>query len=110
MQNARLPLPKNDQENENLKRALLDLGIPKSADGNTKSIIGTNDEAVEGEWRDSDGNILSYSDWGPNEGPHNHVRPYENFAAIYINGETGEVHWSDYSKRTSLNVVCVKGQ
>ena len=111
-QNAKLPLPTNEQENLNLKEALFYLEIP-IIDGKRRAVLDASDHVKEGEWRSSDGNLLSFSDWGANEGPYNKRNPLiEDHVTLYVpeTEETGlTTHWADYSSRTVVTVVCVKG-
>ena len=112
-QNSRLPLPMNERENFILRDIILDLDVPV-IDGKTRAVLDASDHVEEGQWRDSDGLLLSFSDWGANEGPYNKINPLiEDHVTLYIpeteeNGLT--THWADYSSRSMSTVVCLKGK
>ena len=95
--NAKLPLPKNPEEDSQLFKVIKDLGYSSAA-------LDGNDVEKEGEWVDSDGNKLSYTNWySPNQ-PDN------------WNGEEHYLHYykvhpgkfNDVAGYSVENVVCEK--
>ena len=83
--NAKLPLPLNDNENSEIF-ALKD--VLKAS----KFVLDGDDTLVEGEWRDSNGELLAYFNWNKNQpnnsGKTQHYITIENIQISYINLKT----------------------
>ena len=95
--NARLPLPKNEKEDADLYNALQALGI-KAPFG---AAIDANDVVTEGEWVDSSGQPLAYTNWYKNQPSNsNGVDHY----ALYYFGFGGQ--WNDGPANRVDHVVC----
>ena len=68
--------------------------------------IGIQNTTKEGGWYDSEGQLVSYFDWLPNE-PDN-LGGKQNHAGMRIDRASGTAGWADYSGSEELNVVCTK--
>ena len=101
--NARLPLPRNDQETKDLLAAFKVLNItPQRAKyGTGPVILGITDTAkglAKGPWVDNDGNPLTYTNWGPSQ-PNHYQNIVQDYAGIYdLNGK-----WGDYQDNPALH-------
>ena len=92
--NAKLPLPLNDNENR-------DIFALKDEFKMSKFVLDGDDTLVEGEWRDSDENLLVYFNWDTNQ-PNNYGKKQH-----YITIEKGGV-WADDQGSKIRDVICEK--
>ena len=92
---SKLPLPKDVQENTELYNYAVSLGAGRIW------LDGT-DEAEEGVWRDSAGNILTFINWRPGE-PSNTGSVGEH----YLHYGVGE-KWNDIYQEFNEYVLCQK--
>ena len=94
--NAKVPLPKNDQENTDLYKSIQQLGL-------NSCVLDGNDVAREGQWVDSSGNLIPYTNWNGQFGEPNGGRS-ENYLQYKDSNK-----WNDASAEFEENVVCEKG-
>ena len=97
-EDAVLPLPLNDQENNDYYTAFLaiDDGVSFFA-----VALGANDFDVEGNWVDRDGHQIQYSSWGLNE-----PDDTGDYAMMQLTG--GVNNWKDVGGFVnSVGVICV---
>ena len=93
---AKLPLPKNGQEDKDLYKIVRDFGVRGAA------LDGT-DVEKEGDWRDSAGNSISYTNWANRE-PNNSGRK-EHYLHYY---KSFGGKWNDAAGSTIEYIICVK--
>ena len=94
--NAKVPLPKNKPEDDDLYRAIRQLGLRSCA------LDGT-DLKKEGEWRDSLGKVLPYTNWQP--GQPDSFGKGEDYLHYY---EKFNSKWNDIPATFWENIVCQK--
>ena len=92
--NAKVPLPKNYQENDDLYQAIRQLGLKSAA------LDGT-DLAKEGEWRDSTGQLISFFNWQP--GQPDNILKKEHY--LHYHAWWGK-KWNDNPGSREENIVC----
>ena len=103
--NAKQILPRSRQESDDLVSALLSLDLAFE-DGKTRNVSIGIYRSKEGKWYDSEGQLISYFNWLPDE-PDN-IDGNQNFAGLQISGVNESARWADYSSTNQLNVVCTK--
>ena len=93
---AKLPLPKNGQEDKDLYKIVRGFGVKGAA------LDGTDIEK-EGDWRDSAGKALTYTNWGKDQ-PSN-AYGNENYLHYWdtLNGKH-----NDAAGSLEENIICVK--
>lgn len=94
--NASLVLPRSEQENTDLSNAFLALGINGGA-------LDGNDAAKEGEWVDSAGQPLTYTNWRPGE-PSNSSK--KNYLTWYLSEGKGQWSTAQRCSTCMAYVVC----
>ena len=62
--------------------------------------------ALDKKWYDSEGKLISYFNWLPDEP--DDIDGNQNYAGFKINGVNGTARWADYSSSHNLNIVCTK--
>ena len=92
---ASLPLPKNEEENQDLYAAVQTLGLVSS----TRVALDGSDVNNEGEWVDSTGTTIKYFNWWPSE-PSGGV---EHYLEYWI-----DERWNDIAGSSLAKVVCWK--
>ena len=90
--NAKLPLPRNENENT-------DIFALSDALETSKFMIGANDLLVEGEWKDVNDSLLNYFNW--DSGAPNNYANSQHWVNFVDSGK-----WNDESKSKIRNVVC----
>ena len=94
---ATLPLPKSSQENEDLQNAIK--AIDKKF-GDKLIALGLTDSTSEGEFVDSKGQQITYSNWSPGEP--NDFKAREDYVTLIM--KTGK--WNDYPAKPDVTVIC----
>ena len=92
--NAKLPLPKNEQEDTDLYKAFQALGVNGGA-------VDGNDVAKEGKWVDSSGQALTYTNWYPGQPSNHDIENYLEYAANELKGQ-----WNDADHDHVSYLVC----
>ena len=113
---AELPVPRTLQENDDFKDIITSFGHHKWNGVH----INANDLEVEGEWRDSNGELLTFFDWHhgnhemwkPSLQPDNHAGTdhYVHIAEkkVYTNGNYmgTTIKWNDHKANLNAKVIC----
>merc|ERR1711935_1071550 len=102
---ARLPLPLNQQHNDEMRAAFDALGAGNVA-------LNINDLHVEGDWRKADGTAVEYFNWWNNQ-PNTAVEDQDYVTMLSSSGQgewfdkaSGQGKWFDYLSYTSVYIVC----
>ena len=103
--NANQILPRNKQESDDLVSALISLDLAFK-DGKTRNVSIGIYRSKEGKWYDSEGQLISYFNWLPDEP--DDIDGNENYAGFQISGLNASARWADHSSYNQLNVVCLK--
>ena len=113
---AELPVPRSIQENDDFGDIITSFGHHKWNGVH----INANDVEVEGEWRDSNGKLLTFFDWHhgnhamwkPSLQPDNYqgLDHYVHVAEkkIYVNGkyQGTTIKWNDHKANLNAKVIC----